>query len=130
KDTWSDSAQISHALAQQLMLMVIDELSDSPEADIEIAVEEFRRLEKLEKIVNVYPLVTLAETHTCATSIVEGIERAKEVARAYYKEISKKLQNKENHERLKSCSESLLRFSVSGDISVFKEIATTLKQEA
>lgn len=126
KETWPDSAQISHALAQQLMLMVIERISATPESDISTAVEEFRRLEKLEKIVNVYPLVTLAETHTCASYVVDGVERAKEVSKGYHKEITKKLINKENHERLRACNENLLRFSVSGDISVFKEITTSL----
>lgn len=117
KEVWDGSAQIMHALAQQKMIMVMLELVPDPVVLMSEAVEEFRQLESMEKIVKAYPIVTLAESHVRGSYMHQGADVALDLASKYYTEIEVYIKKHPENVRLKECREKLMRFHVSKDIA-------------
>lgn len=117
KAVWDGSAQIMHALAQQKMIMVILKKVPNPLEVMREAIDEFRQLESMEKIVKAYPIVTLAECHVRGAYLHEGEDYALELATKYHKEIGIYIKKHPENLRLKDSRDKLMKFYTTKDIN-------------
>jgi len=116
-----DSFNARHALAKQKIIMACQMKSRALAQPLfDEAKAQLESLDRTDRGLGMYPLVTLAEGEIDFTSVFFGRDQAAVVADRYSSQISKKLSQDPGNERLKRCRDKIKYFMREGTITLFE----------
>ncbi len=118
-EAYPESAQIEHALSQQMLIIANEDETDKITAEslLNKAKIILGRLDMTQQkdLFDAYPIVTLSEGHVKVANRIHGVDVAKSVAADYHKLISERIKYTGNqNKRLTQTKDALLKFSING----------------
>lgn len=123
REAYSESVQIEHAYAQQLLIIAVDKATDKSLTlrYLEDAIDILRKIDFSNKSeIDLYPIITLSRGHIKVLHHLNRILEAKELAGKYFNEIESRFP----HTKARLISETknfLLKYKTTGRLDLNKD---------